>query len=193
MPLNKKQKKDYAYFQLVTAENDFLGMIAYTKYKKSKIEYIEKYFAENGGYPDDEQLKEYQKQQCLDTNISNYRKAAEYFLNAYLTLYVEDKDKELKDKSDELNKKENELNKKAAELNRKNEKMNKKISGFETKKRNSKKEHGFIYGVAQSLVASFIILVISVFILLSSKFQESLAQKITDKISTKVGIEEIKD
>ena len=188
MPLNKEQKKDYAYFQLVTGENDFLGMIAYSKYKKSKIEYIEKYFIENRDYPNDEQLKEYQKQQCLNTNISSYRDSAERLLNAYLALYVKDKYKELKDKSDELNKKEHKLNKKESELNKKDDKLKKKISDFETKK-----QHGFMYGVVQSLVASLIILVITVFILLNSKFQQNLAQKITESIANKAGIEEAKD
>lgn len=189
MPLNKSQKKEYAYFQLVENENDLLGMIAYSKYKKSKIEYIEKYYKDNGYYPDDEQLKEYQKQQCLDTNKSIYRDSSESLLNAYLTLYVEDNFKELKERNSELNSKDEILKKKESDLNKKEEKLKKKISSFEAKKQNQKKEHGFFYGVLQSIVASFIILLITVCILVSSNFKQNLAQDISDTISNKTKVE----
>lgn len=33
-------ERNFAYYKLVNDENDFVGMIAYTIYKKAKIEYL---------------------------------------------------------------------------------------------------------------------------------------------------------
>ena len=73
MPLNKNEKSIYAYFQLVKNDNDLIGMIGYSLYKKTKIEYIEKYFRHYKKYPTDDELRKFQLEQCGSTNVNSHR------------------------------------------------------------------------------------------------------------------------
>lgn len=87
MLLSEKEKRNHAYSQFVSNENDLIGMIGYSLYKKAKIDYIENYFSNYSIYPNDVQLKDFQLQQCGKTNVSSHKKYTENLMNSFIHKY----------------------------------------------------------------------------------------------------------
>ena len=135
MPLTEKQKNNYAYYQLVDGENDLIGMIGYSLYKKAKIDYIEKYYTENSEYPDNELLKEFQFQQCGQTNVLSHRNYAEQLMNSFISEYIQEHAKELNDKTLEVEEKFEEIKRKNGELEKREKDLKRKEQKFKQQKK----------------------------------------------------------
>ncbi len=83
--------KDYSwiYKELVTSEDDFIGAIAYSLYKRHKIEYIKQCIDEIGESPTEEQLAEFYRTSCSPTSLENYRHKADRLLSNLLHFATE--------------------------------------------------------------------------------------------------------
>lgn len=187
MPLTEKQKHNYAYYQLVNDENDLIGMIGYSLYKKAKIDYIEKYYAENKEYPDDNQLQDFQFQQCGETIVLSHKKFAEQLMNSFMAKYIQEYSKELLEKKkkvelsiDEINKRQDVLKNKETLIKQKQKDLKKDNQLFELKKAKS-----FWSGVLQSLLASLILAVISIIILLQTNIPSSFIDMLASRLQQK--------
>lgn len=187
MPLTEKQKHNYAYYQLVSDENDLIGMIGYSLYKKAKIDYIEKYYFEHKEYPDDKQLQDFQFQQCGQTNVLSHKKFAEQLMNSFMSKYIEEYSKDLLDKKrnlelsiDEISKKQDVLKNKETKIKRKEKDLKKDERLFELKKTKS-----FWSGVLQSLLASLILAIISVIVLLQTNLPSSFIDMLASRLQQK--------
>ncbi len=123
--LTQAEKDKFFYYQIMKLEGDYAGRIAYTLYKKNKIDYIVAYKIKNNGVkPTDEKLKEWQESECLDSKLKSYIKEAKNITNEFnkelrktrevdldkKTRLLETKEKDLKEKDKHLNKREKELN-----------------------------------------------------------------------------------
>ncbi|MBR1402885.1 MAG: hypothetical protein IJ558_01765 [Treponema sp.] len=187
MPLTEKQKHNYAYYQLVNDENDLIGMIGYSLYKKAKIDYIEKYYAENKEYPDDNQLQDFQFQQCGETIISSHKKVAEQLMNTFMSKYIEEYGKDLLEKTKNLELKIDETNKRQDVLKDKEVKIKQKEKDFKKDKRlfELKKAKSFWTGVLQSLIASMVLTIISVIVLLQMNIPSSFIDMLVIRLQQK--------
>ena len=135
MQITPQEKHNFAYYQLVSEEDDFIGMVAYTIYKQAKIEYIERYKAEHSVAPDDKALHEFQVQQCGETNIKSHRKHAEELMNAFLTAYLEENEKDLVDREKKNHEKELRLSTKNSEINAKSRELDEKDKTIKKRER----------------------------------------------------------
>ena len=187
MPLTEKQKNNYAYYQLVNDENDLIGMIGYSLYKKAKIDYIEKYYAENKEYPDDNQLQDFQFQQCGETIVLSHKKFAEQLMNSFMAKYIEEYSKELLEKKkkvelsiDEINRRQDVLKNKETQIKQKEKDFKKDKRLFELKKAKS-----FWTSVLQSLIASMVLTIISVIVLLQMNIPSSFIDMLMIRLQQK--------
>lgn len=73
---------NYIYKKLVNDEADMIGHIAYSLYKKHKIEYIDK-MKNEGKELTDEELKPFNDISSVDSSIQSYRKQAEIILQEF--------------------------------------------------------------------------------------------------------------
>lgn len=160
------------YEKLVKNKDDILGIVAYSVYKRQKIEYIKSHTdSEND---DQESLPEGKLESFMaistsDAQLSFYEEAAANILDEYANLSESEKISEIN--ADH------------------NEQLERKKKDYERKLRNAKSTN-FMYGVWQSITASImLILVLGVFtfILWSSKqgivpmIEEISQKKILDK------------
>ncbi len=76
---------NWIYKELVKSEDDLVGAIAYSLYKRHKIEYIHQCESETGQIPSDEQMTEFHRISGSPTNINNYRNQAEALLSHFLS------------------------------------------------------------------------------------------------------------
>ncbi|HCM0858539.1 hypothetical protein [Vibrio parahaemolyticus] len=160
------------YEKLVKNENDILGIVAYSVYKRQKIDFIKSHTDseqdEQEPLPGDK-LASFMAISTSDAQLSFYEEAAANILDEYANLSESEKIDELEaNHSEELEQKQKE---------------------YDRKLRNAKSTN-FMYGVWQSLTASILlILVLGVFtfILWSSKqgfvpmIEEISQKKILDK------------
>jgi hypothetical protein len=97
MPLTPKSEanrsvmaKHQTFKKLVTEDEDFVGMIAYSVYKKDKINWIESFKTRNEGR--EPSLEEIENGFNIDTDseikVSNYRALAEEKLNSFIDLTI---------------------------------------------------------------------------------------------------------
>lgn len=179
MPLTEEEKRNYAYYQLVSDDNDLIGMIGYSLYKKAKIDYIENYFSKYVIYPNDAQLKDFQLQQCGKTNISSHRKYAENLMNSFIHKYMDEHNEDLlRQQKEKIDRKLKNLNERDNKLREKEKAFKKDKTEFERKKWGS-----FVCGVLQSLIASVIIAVVSIIIILENQLPNNFAEMIASKLS----------
>ena len=184
MPLNKNEKSIYAYFQLVKNDNDLIGMIGYSLYKKTKIEYIEKYFRHYKKYPTDDELRKFQLEQCGSTNVNSHRKYAENLINTFINKYLEENQKEIYEKNKYLEIELPKIDNREKTLIEKEKKLKlqeKDVSKKLTEVKKIKCGH-FFYGVLQSLVATVVLTIITVIVLLIAKVPSNYAEMIANLI-----------
>lgn len=74
-------KYNFIYKELVSADDDLVGLIAYGIYKKHKIEFITKIKREQGREPSDEECKSFFAASMTDSQLRNYRSQAETMLS----------------------------------------------------------------------------------------------------------------
>lgn len=142
-----KRNRNFAYYKLLQSDDDYVGMVAYTIYKKSKIAYIQE-LRNDGNRTEDEidsLLETWQQSKCNDSEIKTLRDNAVAHVAEFTTKLIEQKNKELLEKEKKLNKRESKIEKKESQL---------------------KSQKYFWYGVKQSIVGSFIYMVLTVLIYL---------------------------
>lgn len=180
MPLKKHEKTTYAYFQLVENENDLIGMIGYSLYKKTKIEFIEKYYKQYNSYPNDEELRNFQLEQCGNTSVKSHRKYAEDLVNMFINQYIEENQKEISENNRYLQIELPKIENREKKLFEKEKKLNAKEKELSKQKKEIQKikcAH-FFYGVGQSLVATIILTIITVIVLIMTKIPTNYAEMI---------------
>jgi len=69
------------YKELVSADDDLVGLIAYGIYKKHKIEFITKIKDEQGCEPTDAECKSFFAASTTESQLQNYRRQAETMLS----------------------------------------------------------------------------------------------------------------
>lgn len=158
--ISQDEKGKYVFHQLIQKEGDYVGMIAYSLYKQNKIDFIINHKKRNGGErPSDEELKKFQESHCLESQLKLYRNNAESITSDFFNLLFEEKRNQLERKSQEIRRAENSLNEKERIIisREKNIKLREKHC-------NMKPRGTFVKGVMQSLLASFIFLIITIII-----------------------------
>lgn len=167
MEFTDEIKRNFFYHQIVENDEDFVGCVAYILYKKNKIDYIETYKRDNGSAPTDDVLHEWQKNECTQSKLQNYKDSANQRISKFVNALVEEKNKELKRKQEAIRKQETNLRKREEKVKQREVAADMRDKELSTRDRTchvKRDEHGFMYGVWQSLLASFIFLVICFFI-----------------------------
>lgn len=80
---------NWIYRELVENENDFVGAIAYSLYKRHKIEYINQCIEETSNPPTDEQLAEFCRISCSLSGLESYRQKADILFSNLLHFATE--------------------------------------------------------------------------------------------------------
>jgi len=175
--ISGKEKRNYAYFQLVDQEqpNDFIGMIAYTIYKKNKVEYITKFRNNhNGSAPTDEQLSEWQQSQCTTQQLELYKERATTIITAFINDIIDSKHLALKENEENNIKQRELLDKREKELEEKEKSIKKRESKVKLMEKicpsNKNKIGTYIYGVSQSFIATLLYVIITIIIFTTTKW-----------------------
>lgn len=153
MPGKEQNKNDHTnhYFffsQIVADDDDFIGFVAYTIYKKNKIEYIEQFKIDNSRPPTDEELLRWQHEECTDNKKKNYRSLAENKVNQFINELRGKREKELKKEKEENDERRKELDKRERNINNRE------------KYCNVKSKYQFGSGILQSFIATLIYVVL---------------------------------
>lgn len=80
---------NWIYQELVKSEDDLVGAIAYSLYKRHKIEYINQCKSETGKEPTNEQLAEFHRISSSPSSLESYRLKADILLSNLLSLATE--------------------------------------------------------------------------------------------------------
>ncbi|MDP1772898.1 MAG: hypothetical protein Q8L15_11495 [Methylobacter sp.] len=75
---------NYIYDKLVEDKNDILGIIAYSIYKRQKIEYLKKFKEENNREATQSEINSFKELSNSDTQLEFYRTQAVHLANAFL-------------------------------------------------------------------------------------------------------------
>lgn len=149
--MSAKQERplvSFIYDKLVQDEDDILGHIAYSVYKRQKIAHIKRICAEkNIDRVSDDDLKEFVAISQTDEQLQFYRERATQLANSFL-------DRSMKE-----------------ELNAERDRLEREFL-------RDYKNHGFMYGVWQSIVASFLFLVIGYVLLVGTGSWEKLIARL---------------
>ncbi|WP_421216086.1 hypothetical protein [Aeromonas enteropelogenes] len=86
--MTQERSFNFIYDTLVSDKNDIAGIIAYSVYKRQKIEFIDNFRNNNGHAPDDEELSKFTEISTSPSQIEFYKSEAvtltETFLEAVL-------------------------------------------------------------------------------------------------------------
>ena len=160
---DEQSKYNFIFNQIVENKDDFVGSLAYVLYKRNKIEYIEQYKREHGNEPELSELREWQKGECVKSKLENYKKLAEQKTTAFVNNLQSEKDKQLLKRQSELAKNQQELKEKERQIKEREKSLRLRDSYCHVKPQKGQ----FWIGVFQSLIASFIFVIISFIILIS--------------------------
>ncbi len=87
--MTAKKDYNYIYSKLVNGESDVLGAIAYSVYKRQKIETIKDFEKKNGHSPSENDLKPFQGFSNSESQINFYKEQAiwlaHFFIDATFT------------------------------------------------------------------------------------------------------------
>lgn len=165
-------KEKSMFYQLVINSEDLVGMIAYSLYKIDKTKFIDEHKAtEQGLKPSIDKLDAYQQSKIISHSINEYKIDAQDILVETVNILLEDRITELNNLEKNIKTKETELQIKIAEYVKKNKELSNIKKSEERKKKYCKAvtPRGFWSGVGQSLVASVILIILTVFLALSLK------------------------
>lgn len=88
---------NFIFRQLIQNDHDFVGMVAYTLYKKQKIEWIEQFQADNGGRePEEAELAQFYRISNMPSQLKAYREQAIDLLDQFLDYALSDKVEEIR-------------------------------------------------------------------------------------------------
>lgn len=90
-----KEGYNFIYTELVKNEDDILGIIAYSLYKRQKIEYIKGFKAKHGRDPTDTDLLSFHEISNSPFQLQTYRNQADKLAQDFLTITLETRAEEL--------------------------------------------------------------------------------------------------
>lgn len=156
------EKYNYFFNKIVENDDDFVGSIAYVLYKMNKIEYIEKFKKEHDNIePDLIVLREWQNGECTESKLKNYKDLALQKSTEFVNHLQKDKEKKLNKLKSELELRERKLNNGERLANEHEKELKQRDKYCKVKSKGQ-----FWIGVSQSLIASFIFIVISFLLIL---------------------------
>lgn len=167
--LSRDEVSEYAFYQLVNDDNDLVGMVAYSIYKKEKIRFIQEHKdTNNNNKPDTLKLVDFQKSKCRVHTIEEYRAKASELTMDLVNAILEAKVKPLKAKEEELFELDSNVKTRESSLKTKEEEIKKREK---TVKKNERiQKNGYWIGVSQSVVGSFAFIVLTLVILLGTQY-----------------------
>lgn len=148
---NANSNHNFFFSQIVEDDDDFVGFVAYTIYKKNKIEYIEQFKKDNSRHPTDTELLKWQHEECTDSKKQNYIILAENKVNKFINELRGKKEKELKEEKEKNDKRKKELDRIERDIKNRNKYCNMKPNS---------KSCQFFLGVFQSFIATLIYVVL---------------------------------
>lgn len=95
--MTKERSFNFIYDTLVSDKNDIAGIIAYSVYKRQKIEYIAKFREINGHAPDDAELSKFTEISTSPSQIEFYRSEAVTLTETFLEAVLNDDLRERED------------------------------------------------------------------------------------------------
>ena len=159
--ISNEEKSKYVFHQLVQKEGDYVGMIAYVLYKKNKIDYIIDFKNKNNNAnPTGDDLQRFQQNHCVDGQLKLYRESAQNITTEFFSLLIDRENNKLEKRTKEVQKLENELLEKEKKI-----KLREKSLNLREKHCMIRPKNTFLNGVMQSLLATFIFLIISILII----------------------------
>ena len=90
-------KYNFIYSQLVEDQNDILGIIAYSMYKRQKIEYIRSIAEKFGREPTDSEFQNFYAISNSNSQLENYQSQAIALANQFLEEALAEKARELEE------------------------------------------------------------------------------------------------
>ena len=81
---NQSMSRHQTFTKLVTDDKDFVGMVAYTIYKKEKLDWIEQFKVTHGDEPSEAELKQFTLASDSALRIQQYREIAESRVNDFI-------------------------------------------------------------------------------------------------------------
>jgi len=88
---------NFIYSKLVDDENDILGIIAYSMYKRQKIEYIQTIIRKHGREPTDEEFQNFYAISNSDSQLENYQSQAIALANQFLEEALAEKARDIEE------------------------------------------------------------------------------------------------
>ena len=95
-------KYNFIYDKLVEDEDDILGIIAYSFYKRQKIEFVRNFKGTHGTDPSDHDLKVFHGLSNSDSAIESYKLKATTLAQEFLDEALGERVKEIEEESDRL-------------------------------------------------------------------------------------------
>lgn len=86
---------NYIYSKLVEDENDFFGIIAYSIYKRQKIEHLNKFKAEHGREATKTDLEPFKEFASSEIQLEFYRTQANHLMNSFIEFSISEYAKDL--------------------------------------------------------------------------------------------------
>lgn len=143
---------NFIYSKLVDGEDDVVGTIAYSIYKRDKIAFIEEYKNKNNGqHPAESDFKQFHEMICTEGHIDRYHMQAYNILNSFLNETLSETAAQI---NDDCKNSHQQMLKEIVE-NTVNDIIDNKVSDIVKKQLDPIKPKGFMYGVWQSLVGAF--------------------------------------
>lgn len=161
------------YEKLVSNEFDFVGMVAYAIYKKSKIAYIQAHSEKHGELPQDSDLEAFHLNSLSDPQLRMYKITAEDIIKGFVVQIAQDEVKEIEEKMLQI------------------EKQRDDEKNHFIKRINDLKPPKWYSGVIQSILAAFIVLLLYIIAVvhfnlfgLNDGVEKRLLDKTTQEIQT---------
>jgi hypothetical protein len=91
----ERRPYNFIYEKLVSAPDDIVGMIAYSLYKKEKVEYIRNFATQYGMAPEEQDLQSFHVSSNTQARLSGYRVQAKEIAREFLEIALEEKVEEI--------------------------------------------------------------------------------------------------
>lgn len=156
---------NYIYSKLVEDENDIFGIIAYSIYKRQKIEHLNKFKVEHGREATKTDLEPFKEFASSDTQLEFYQTQANHLVNSFIEFSISEYANNLE--SDFSNR------------------VHQELAGV---------KNNFWTGVAQGVIASFLfVLLVGVIVFFSWSMKQGFSNAIEQAFNVKItSIEEHK-
>ena len=86
---------NFIYEKLVKDKDDVLGIIAYSLYKRNKIDFINKFQVDNGTLPSDTEMKTFHASSTTESSLEGFRRQAVDLARAFIDSALDEKRQEL--------------------------------------------------------------------------------------------------